>query len=264
MLPKLMLFACALVLSCGGIPPAPGGPPPATAADLTVSAALSLKNAFQEIGPRFEQAHPGVKVLYNFGASGALAQQIKGGAPVDVFAAAALKDMDDLEAAGLLRPETRRNFAANSVVLVQPESSPGPLRAFADLAAPAIRKIAAGNPQTVPAGRYAQEVFAHFHLREAIQDKLVFAENVRQVLDYVARGEVDAGVVYRTDALTRPREVKVAAAAPPESHMPVLYPIAVLKQSHNDVAAREFVAALTRENIRAIFKKYGFTSPDGR
>lgn len=264
MLPKLILFVCSLVLFSLQLHPASLGPSRAAAADLTVSAAISLKNAFEEIGAIFEQAHPGVKVRYNFGASGGLVQQIKGGAPVDVFAAAALKDMNDLEASGLLRPDTRRNFAANSVVLVQPASAPEPLQAFADLGAPAIRRIAAGNPQTVPAGRYAQQVFTHFHLREAIKDKLVFAENVRQVLDYVARGEVDAGVVYLTDALTRPREVRVAAAAPPESHKPVLYPVSVLKPSPNDAAAREFVATLTHENSRKVLKKYGFTSPEGR
>ncbi len=209
---KALLVICALAIFSLGILAVAGSASPAAGQDLTVSAAISLKNAFQEITPLFGQAHPGVQVRFNFGASGALAQQIKGGAPVDVFASAAPKDMDELAAAG----------------------------------------------------RYAHEALAFFQMLEPVRDKLVLAENVRQVLDYVARGEVEAGVVYHTDALTRPREVKVVATAPQESHKPVLYPAAVLKQSNNDVAAREFVAALTLPQTREIFRKFGFREPPAR
>ena len=157
----------------------------------------------------YEEGHPGVKVNFNFGASGDLIKQIQGGAPVAVFASAAQKDMNELEQAGLLIPGSRTDFAGNSVVLVQPRQATVKLAGFPDLAKPEVKKIAIGNPKTVPAGRYAMEVLAFFKLADPIQDKLVLAENVRQVLDYVARGEVDAGLVYHTDAMTRPQDVQV-------------------------------------------------------
>ena len=135
-----------------------------------------------------------------------------------------------------------RILPANGVVLVQPKQTTVKLAGFSDLAKPEVKKIAIGNPKTVPAGRYAMEVLNHFKIAEAIQDKLVLAENVRQVLDYVARGEVEAGVVYQTDAMTRPQEVQVVAAAPADSHKPVVYPLALIKGAANEAAAKEFVA----------------------
>ena len=245
-----------LVLTCLGILAASGIS--SAAQELTVSAAISLKNAFEEIGKRFETQNRDMKVVFNFGASGDLVAQIRGGAPVDVFASAALKDMDALEGEGFVISETWANFAGNTVVLVKPLSSALPLFSFEDLKGPGVRKIAVGNPKTVPAGRYADEVFQYLKLTETIKDKLVFAENVRQVLDYVARGEVDAGVVYKTDAMTKTAEVLVIAAAPDGSHKPVLYPIAIVKGSRNESTARGFVAIVRAEEGRKILEKYGF------
>ena len=165
--------------------------------EILVSAAISLKNAFTDIGKLYEAGHPGVKVNFNFGASGDLVKQIQGGAPVAVFASAAQKDMNELEQGDCWYPGSRADFAGNGVVLVQPRQATIKLAGFPDLAKPEVKKIAIGNPKTVPAGRYAMEVFNHFKIADAIQDKLVLAENVRQVLDYVARGEVDAGLVYQ-------------------------------------------------------------------
>ena len=130
--------------------------------EIVVSAAISLKNAFTEIGVLYEKSHPGSKVSFNFGASGDLLRQIQGGAPVAVFASAAQKDMDTLEQAGLLIPGSRANFAGNSVVLVQPRQAIAKLAGFPDLAEYEVKKIAIGNPKTVPAGRYATEVLNYF------------------------------------------------------------------------------------------------------
>ena len=135
---------------------------PVFAEEITVSAAISLKNAFTDIGKIYEKSHPDVKVNFNFGASGDLIKQIQGGAPVAVFASAAQKDMDILEQEGLLVPGSRANLAANMVVLVQPKQATVKLASFPDLAKPEVKKIAIGNPKTVPAGRYAMEVFESF------------------------------------------------------------------------------------------------------
>jgi len=160
--------------------------------EIIVSAAISLKNAFEEIGKLFEGKYKGVKVTFNFGASGDLVRQIEGGAPVDVFASAAQKDMDEAEKKGLVVPNSRLNFAGNSIVLIIPADSKIRIQAFQDLGLNQVGKIAAGNPKTVPAGRYAEEVFIHFKLLPAIKEKLIYGENVRQVLDYVALGEFGA------------------------------------------------------------------------
>lgn len=226
--------------------------------EVTVSAAISLKNAFEEIGKIFESQNKDVKVAFNFGASGDLMAQIKGGAPVDAFASAALKDMDALDNDGLVIKDTRANFVSNSVVLVKPASSKAAIASFEDLKKPEVKKIAVGNPKTVPAGRYADDVFHSLKLSDSIKDKLILAENVRQVLDYVARNEVDAGVVYSTDAKTRPQDVTVVSAAPEGSHMPILYPIAVVKGVKNEKVARAFVSFVRSEEGKKILERYGF------
>ncbi len=235
-------------------------PVPAAAADaIVVSAATSLKSAFEEIGVLITAGATAPRPSFNFGASGELVAQIRGGAPVDVFAAAAAKDMDGLEAQGALLPETRADIAANEIVLVVPSASGSRVLSFADLATPGISRIAIVNPKTGPAGRYAEEVFSSVGITEAIRPKLILAENVRQAMDYAARGEVDAAVVYATDAALRPREVKIAAVAPPGSHRPVIYPIAILKASTQREAAKAFVATVRSEAGQAILARYGFT-----
>ena len=226
--------------------------------EILVSAAISLKNAFTEIGEIHQKTHPGSKVNFNFGASGDLIKQIQGGASVAVFASAAQKDMDILEQEGFLVPGSRANLVENLVVLVQPKQTAVKLVGFSDLAKPEVKKIAIGNPKTVPAGRYAMEVFNYFKVADAIQDRLVLAENVRQVLDYVARGEVEAGLVYQTDATTRSQEVHVIAVAPHESHKPVVYPLALIKGATDEALAKEFTALVLSPQGQAVLQKYGF------
>lgn len=231
----------------------------AASEEIMVSAAISLKAAFEEIGRVFEVRHPGVKVLFNFGASGDLKAQVQGGAPADVFAAAAVRDMDELEKGGFIVTATRIDFASNRLVLITPAGFRLAVASFADLVRPEIRRIAAGNPGTVPAGRYAGEVFLYYGIADALATKLILAENVRQVLDYVARNEVDAGVVYSTDAAAKGREVKIAARAPENSHRPVLYPIAVVKGARNEKASKAFIDLVTAGEGRKVLSQYGFT-----
>jgi molybdate transport system substrate-binding protein len=226
--------------------------------EITVSAAMSLKNAFEEIGKLFETKHKGVKIQLNFGASGDLVRQIEGGAPVDVFAAAAQKDMDVAEKKGLILPDSRVSIAGNSVVLIIPADSKIGIKTFQDLQMNQVGKIAMGNPKTVPAGRYAEEVFVHFKLLTAIKEKIIYAEHVRQVLDYVARGEVDAGVIYSTDAVVRAKDIRIVATAPEDSHNPVIYPAAVVKDTNKERLSKSFVSFLISEESRKILEKYGF------
>jgi molybdate transport system substrate-binding protein len=237
---------------------------PVQAQEITVSAAISLKDAFTELGKSFEGRQKGTRVQFNFGASGNLVRQILGGAPVDVFASAGLKEMDELERKGLTAPGTRVNFAGNTVVLAIPAASTLRLEAFSDLARKEVKKVAIGNPQTVPAGRYAEQVLRGLQLWDPLKDKLVFAENVRQVLDYAARGEVDAGLVYATDAATRARDLKRVLPAPEGSHQPVVYPIAVVKGTKNEGPARGFIAWVISSEGKRILERYGFKNLENK
>ena len=235
--------------------------PAATAQEVTLSAAISLKDATETIGRTFMSAHPGVTLRYNFGASGDLQKQIEAGAPVDVFLSAAQRQMDELEKQRLILVETRRPFARNVLVVVKPADSRIDITRPADLTEVRVTRIAIGNPKSVPAGQYAEESLRSLGLWDRVQPKLVFAENVRQVLDYVARGEVDAGFVYATDAVVRPRGVKEAFRPPDDSYRPVVYPGAVVAASKQAALARAFLDLLTGEQGRAVLARFGFEPP---
>jgi molybdate transport system substrate-binding protein len=226
--------------------------------DLTVSAAVSLKDALDEIGPLFT-AQQGVALHFNLGASGTLQQQIVQGAPVDVYISASPDQMDALAKQDFLLAGTRQDLVRNSIVLVVPASATSSIADFKDLTGAQVKFVAIGEPQTVPAGKYAQEVLTHFGLYEQLKPKFVFGKDVRSVLTYVASGNADAGIVYSTDAKSS-AQVKVVATAPEDSHSPVIYPVAVIKDSKNADAAKAFVAFLLSAKAQAIFQKYGFAS----
>ncbi|MCW5604238.1 MAG: molybdate ABC transporter substrate-binding protein [Burkholderiales bacterium] len=229
------------------------------AAELTVSAAASLTNAFTEIGKEYEKARPGDRVLFNFGASGSLLQQIVRGAPVDVFASADLETMDRAQKQNVVVQGTRVNFAANKLVVIVPGSSNAQLDSLADLGDAAIRRIAVGIPESVPVGRYTKGVLEAAKLWEPLQPKMIFTQNVRQSLDYVARGETDAGFVYATDARIAQERVRVALEVPTAD--PILYPIAAVKGNGQERQARDFVQFVQSERARQILEKYGFGPP---
>lgn len=224
---------------------------------LTVSAAISLKDAFDEIGKEFQEKS-GKKINFNYGASGALQQQIKNGAPVDVFASAGEAQMNELEKNGFVVSGTRSNFAQNSLVLIFPKNSRLNIQTFNDLTKSEVRKIAVGNPKTVPAGQYAEESLTKSNLKDTLRTKLILAENVRQVLDYVVRGEVDAGIVYATDAQMAKENVSVVATAEESSHSPILYPLAIIKDSKQTQAAQEFTDFVLSVSGQEILRKHGF------
>jgi molybdate transport system substrate-binding protein len=231
----------------------------AFAADVTVQAAASLTNAFRELAPAFEAAHPGATLQFNFGASGALLQQIDKGAPADVFASADQQTMDDAQARKLIEPSQRKDFVSNALVVIVPRPAANVPGALPALAEPAIARIAIGLPASVPVGRYTQSVLEAAGLWRAIEPKMIGAHNVRQALDYVARGEVDAGFVYATDAALMTDKVRVAFTV--ATAQPILYPVAALAGAPNAAGARQFVAFLFTPTARAVLAKYGFGTP---
>jgi molybdate transport system substrate-binding protein len=230
----------------------------ALAGELIVSAAASLTNAFSTIKPAFETAHPGTTLTYNFAASGTLLNQIAQGAPVDVFVSADMKSMDDAAAKALVNTGSRTTFARNELVLAVPKAS-GKTLTLADLKKPQVARIGIGNAETVPAGRYARAVLEKEDLWQELQAKLIMAESVRQVLDYLQRGEVDAGFVYATDANQAKEKVTVAAVIPTEK--PLLYPVAATSRAKDKEGAVKFIDFICGAEGQAILATFGFGKP---
>ncbi|MBF2014641.1 MAG: molybdate ABC transporter substrate-binding protein [Rivularia sp. T60_A2020_040] len=226
---------------------------------LLVSTAASLKDAMEEVKGNYQKSNPGVSINYNFGASGALMQQIQQGAPADIFLSAGKKQVDTLEQSGKLVPGTRTILVKNRLVLIVPKSTVG-VTSFFNLTKDNIKKIAIGEPRSVPAGEYAEQVLQKLGIFNQLKPKFVYGNNVRQVLAAVEAGNADAGLVYRTDAKNS-HKVKIVVAADEKYHSPIVYPMAVLKQSKKVVAAKEFVNYLSTEPDQAVFKKYGFILP---
>jgi molybdate transport system substrate-binding protein len=224
-----------------------------------VAAASSLTNAFQDIAKEYEKAHPGSRVLFNFGASGQLLQQISRGAPVDVFASADEETMDRAESQNLIENGSRANFAANKLLVVSPADSTLVLSSLADLSAPTLRRIALGNPDSVPVGRYSKAAIEKAGLWDRLSPKFVYTQNVRQSLDYVSRGEVEAGFVYATDAAIASSKVRTALEVPTEK--PIMYPIAAVKGNNSQNRAQEFIAFVRSEAGQKVLEKYGFKRP---
>jgi molybdate transport system substrate-binding protein len=224
-----------------------------------ISAAASLKEVLVEIQPLYQQSQPNVNISYNFGSSGTLQQQIEQGAPTDIFISAAKKQVDTLEQKGLLVTGSRNIIAKNRLVLIVPKNAVG-INSFYSLKDAKVKKIAIGEPRSVPAGQYAQQVLEKLKIWTEVKSKLVFANNVRQVLASVESGNADTGLVYATDAKISNR-VKVVVTADEKYHSPIIYPLAVVKRSKNVNAAKEFSQFLSSNQAKAVFKKYGFILP---
>jgi molybdate transport system substrate-binding protein len=235
-------------------------PEPAQASTpLLISAAASLKEVMEEIKPLYQKSHSDVNLTFNFGASGALLQQIQQGAPADIFISAAKGQMDTLEKQGGLVSGTRGNLANNKLALIVPKGSRA-VTSFKSLTKPEIKRIAIGEPRSVPAGQYAEQVLRKLNLWNQVKPKLVYANTVRQVLATVESGNADAGFVYITDAKISDK-VKVVVIADDEYHSPIVYPMAVLKSSKNVDAAKAFVQFLSGSEAKGVLRKYGFIVP---
>lgn len=243
--PLQILFAILLVLT-----------QPVRAADeLLVSAAASLSNAFNEIGKNFAAANPALKVSFNFAASGNLLQQIERGAPVDVFASADQETMDLARDKKLILNQSRRDFTSNKLVLVVPAAAMLAITRPADLDKPDVKRIAIGNPAVAPFGRYTREALGDARI-DALEPKFIYAETVRQAMQYAAHGEVDAAFVYASDAAGAPDKVRVVATLPTSE--PIAYPVAVVATSKQQPLAQRFVDYLLEPEAQAVLKRYGF------
>ena len=250
------LAGCAAVFTS----PSPSNP-------LLVSAAASLQDVMQTLEPQAREylqhvGYPHVSLAFNFGGSGTLQRQIEQGAPTDVFVSAADRQMDALQANGLLLENSRRTIVHNRLALIAPTSPSHrlELNAFQDLATDRVRTVAIAQPDTVPAGQYARDILAHLDVLESLANKLVFGRNVRQVLSYVDTGNVDAGLVYSTDAALSQR-VRVVAIADESWHTPIRYPAAAIASSRHPDLARAFVEFLTSPTALSTFKSHGFQAP---
>ncbi len=231
----------------------------ATAADLLVSAAASLTNAFSDIGKDYERANPGQKVDFNFGSSGALLQQIARGAPVDVFASADQETMDRAEKQNLIVRKSRHDIVRNTLVVIAPKGTKAAPKSLEDLKAPGITRLAIGNPESVPAGKYSKEALEAGGLWDDVKGKSLNTQNVRQSLDYVARGEADAGFVYATDAAIMPDKIEILFEVP--TRIPILYPIAVVEGSGHEKFALKFIEYVLSDAGQKALAKYGFQKP---
>ena len=241
--------SAVLVLSCGL----------AQAGEVTVSAASSLTNVFQDIARSYETEYVDARVMLNFGGSGGLLQQIAKGAPVDVFASADQETMDIAAMQNLLAADTRQDFARNTLVLIVPSDSPIRLGQLADLQQSSVERVAMGNPASVPAGRYSRQALTAANLRDNLQDKVINTQSVRQSLDYVARGEVAAALVYATDARLMKDKVKIAFTVPLETD--ISYPIAQVRDSANSDEAKRFINYLQSPVGQDILARHGFLKP---
>lgn len=227
------------------------------AADVVrVAAAISMKDALADVAKSYEAA-TGDTVEFTLGSSGQLMSQIRNGADVDVFVSAAAKQMDELAKEKLIDATTRRDVAGNALVLIAPRMSPyTPVTSFADLAKAA--RIAIGEPKSVPAGAYAEQTLRSLKLDAAVANKIVYGTNVRQVLSYIERGDVAAGLVYATDARESGDKVVVIAIAPADSHEPIVYPAAIVANTKNRLNAERFLTFLVAPQAQAALAARGF------
>jgi molybdate transport system substrate-binding protein len=262
LLPLIFIISvtgCAKASNTTTTPAATATPTPSTApaVTLTISAAASLTESMEEIKKLYTAEKSNVTIVYNFGASGSLQQQIEQGAPVDVFLSAAPKQMDALNDKNLILKDTRIDLLENKVSLIVPSNGTG-ITDFKDVTSDKIKKLALGEPKSVPVGQYSEEVFTKLGILDAVKPKAVYAKDVKEVLTWVESGNADAGIVYSTDAKTSTK-VKVVAEAPAGSHSPILYPAAVLKDTKNLEAAKDFMKYISSAKCKTIFEKYGFT-----
>ncbi|MEL7638518.1 MAG: molybdate ABC transporter substrate-binding protein [Solidesulfovibrio sp.] len=228
---------------------------PGRCEELIVSGAASLTAAMTEIKKAFESEHPGITVFTNFAASGQLLQQIQAGAPVDVFAPADQVTMDRAAQGGLIDPATRLDFTANDLMLTVP-SDTAIVTCLEDLAGPKVGRLALGEPDAVPAGSYTKQALDKLKLWERLAPKMVYGLSVKQALDYVALGEVDAAFVYATDARMAQKRVRVVATL--TDHAPIVYPAAMVAACPRKDAAKAFIAFLAGEKGQAILASFGF------
>ena len=235
------------------------GEPDLDGQEVNLAAAASLKNVFDdELIPMFEEKYPGVKVTPTYASSGDLQTQIENGLEADVFMSAANKQMNALADEGLVDNDTNLQFLENKVVLIVPADSDVNMTSFDDLK-DVKGTIAIGDPESVPAGQYGKEVLTNLGIWDAVESKLSLGTDVTAVLNQVAQGSAECGIVYATDAKSTD-DVKVVCEVPDDAlKTPVIYPVAVLKDAKDADAANAFIDFLQTQEAKDIFEEFGFT-----
>jgi molybdate transport system substrate-binding protein len=251
---RLLISVVAGAVLASGIDPVA-----AQSHDVLVFAAASLKNALDEIARQW-QSQTGRKVAISYAASNNLITQIEQGAPADIFISADLDWMNYGQQKNLIRPETRANLLGNRLVLIAPKDSTATIKVAKgfDLAA-ALKggRLAMGNVDAVPAGKYGKAALEKLGAWDGVKDRIAQAESVRAALLLVARGETPLGVVYQTDAASEPA-VRIVGTFPEDTHPPIIYPAALTKDSNNAIAA-EFLKYIRSPAARPAFERQGFT-----
>lgn len=223
--------------------------------ELNISAAASLKEAMADIQEEFKKVKPNVTLTVNFGSSGSLQQQIEQGAPCDIFISAGQSQMKALNDKSLLLENTIEDLVKNDLVLVGPKDTT--ITSVSDLNTDKVKKIAVGEPKSVPAGKYADEVFTSLGIKDAINSKLVFAKDVKEVLAWSTSGNTEVGFAYKSDALSSPNS-KIIETIASDKHSPITYPIGIIKATKNPDAAKVFEDFLFTDTCKQIFEKYGY------
>ncbi len=244
-----VIFVVPVLTSCGKASAQPK--------ELTILAAASLTDVCTELQEMYENEHPDVILNFSFGSSGALQAQIEEGAPADIFFSASTKQMDALKDEGLMKDDSITELLENKIVLIVPKDSDKGITAFEDASKDKVSMIGLGDPESVPAGQYAEEVFTTLGILDQVKAKANYGSDVRTVLTWVESAEVDCGVVYATDAYTSD-DVEIVAIAPEGSCKKVIYPVGIVKSTSDEKAAEEFLSFLKSDTAMKVFESYGF------
>lgn len=226
--------------------------------ELTILAAASLTDVCGELQAMYKEKAPNVELTFSFGSSGALQTQIEEGAPADIFFSASTKQMNALNDQSLLIADSVTELLENKIVLVVPSDSDKNISSFDDIVTDKVSMIGLGEPESVPAGQYAEEIFTTLGTLDKVKEKANYGTDVRTVLSWVETGEVDCGVVYATDAYTTDK-VKMIAEAPEGSCKKVIYPVGIVGSTEHEAAAKDLTAFLASDEAMAAFEKYGFS-----
>ena len=251
----LVIVLAIALAACGSSPTTTSAS--AGAKTLTVSAASSLKDAFTEIGKAFDAANGSV-TTFNFDGSGVLEKQVEGGAPVDVFASAAAQEMTALTGEKLVDAASIKNIGTNGMVLVVPAGSTLGLTSFQDLAKATVRKIGYGDPKAAAHGIPAEEILNSLGIFDQVRLKVVYAQSAAQATGYVASGEVDAGIMFATEAKAAGDKIKVVATADVSSYTPIAYPMALVSASKVKDLGQAFIDFVTGAEGQSILAEHGF------
>lgn len=253
----LMLISIMAFAGCGEQPTeVEGNQPTPEGSEVHISAAASLTDALNEIAEEYAK-ESNDNLIFNFAGSGSLKTQIEEGAPCDLFISASKAHMDGLEEGGFIDTATRKDLLGNTLTLIASAEAKDAVN-LENLTTDAVESISIGTPESVPAGKYAEQVFDYLGITDAVADKLIYGKDVRGVLDYVETGNVDCGFVYKTDALLL-ETGSIIEDVPSEAHDAIVYPAALTTEGEHLEAAESFYEFIQTDYAKGVFEKYGFT-----